>query len=690
MFFRRFPFFLAGALGALASLNAELDLESDSIEYNHDRQEVIAQGKARLTHEGMLLTANQIVFNEAERVASAQGNVVITGPDFRATGDEIRFHVDQQRFEGDNIRAGSPPFLAEAGRFAATSERYDLTNSTFYIGEPQPFAANVRAHSATYHEDERIEASNVVLRVGRQPVFFFPGISRDLGEPRNEVTLGAGHSRHLGLFVDAGIRFPVHSSVAVGADVSFFTRRGLLAGPGAGYSHESASHRIEGSLLSGYIRDREDPGLDRLGRPIDPDRYFGEWRHKHFWEEQVEITGSFSGWSDSEVTRDFRSGLFSGNQFPDNYLEAVYLGDNYVVSMFTRASPNDFQVIQERLPEVRYDYLPKEIGAGIIHRFQSGLAVLREDRPSPLEDLARSDRLDAYYQLSRPFTPADWLTITPVAGGRLTHYERPLGDREPYTRYLGEVGFDADFYSYGIYNYHNHFWGIDGIRHVVNPRIEYRLVPESDQGEAFIPPIDRRVFMTRLEPIGLDSVRNIDDLGRMHTLRYGLNNIFQTRERDYGSRDLLTLYLANDLRFSRESGENLISDIQAETTFSPIYWLRFDGFGRFDSRDGELREHALGLTITDARFWSLRLGADYLQELLEQYSATYYKRLNDIWGFSAEARYDVELSQFTRQTYSLIQNIHQTWEIQYQLFLRDGAEREGSTGVGISVSYLAF
>lgn len=678
-------------LATLVSLNGELQIESEApIVYDHEKQEVIADGKARVNYEGMLMTANQIVFNQADQIATARGNVVVTGPDFRAVGEEVRFYLDDRRLEGDHLRAGAPPFMAQAEHLTATPRNYELADSILHIGEPQPFALNLRVRSGAYYQDERVEASNVTLRVGRQPIFYFPGISRGLAQPRNEFYVGGGHARNLGFIVDAGARFPVTPSVGLGGDLSYYTRRGLLFGPGGEYSYKSGDHRIEGSFLSGYIRDRDDPELDRLDRPIDRNRYFAEWRHKQFLDERVEITGVFSGWSDSEVTRDFRSGLFSGNQFPDNFLEGAYLGDDYIVSIFTRPSPNDFQIIQERLPEIRYDYLPREIGSGIVHRFQSGLAVLREDRPHPLDDLPRSDRLDAYYQLSRPFGPTDWLRISPVAGGRVTHYERPLADREAYTRYLGEVGFDADLHSFAVYDYQNSFWGIDGIRHVVNPKIQYRLVPESDRGNEFIPPIDRRVFMTRLEPIGLESVRNIDDLGEMHTLRYGVNNIFQTREPNYGSRDLLAVYLANDLRLSRETGENFVSDVQAETFFSPIYWLRLSAFGRFDSENGDLREHAAGLTLTDARFWSLRLGADYLEEFLEQYTLDYYKRLNDVWGVTADIRYDADLNRFTHQGYSLIQNIHQTWEIEYRVAFRSGAEREGSTSFGISLSYLGF
>ena len=33
-----------------------------------------------------------------------------------------------------------------------------------------------------------------------------------------------------------------------------------------------------------------------------------------------------------------------------------------------------------------------------------------------------TDRYDAYYSLTRPISPSEWLAFAPVAGGRVTHY----------------------------------------------------------------------------------------------------------------------------------------------------------------------------------------------------------------------------------------------------------------------------
>src|SRR5690606_8673441 len=132
---------------------------------------------------------------------------------------------------------------------------------------------------------------------------------------------------------------------------------------------------------------------------------------------------------------------------------------------------------------------------------QASAVRLRDDPPAGGATL-RSDRLDAYYAATRSFTPREWLSIAPIAGGRLTHYSRATGGRSDYTRALGELGVDAELRFNGTFDYRNERWDNDGLRHLVTPRVSYRYIPDATKGTRYIPAIDRRVFATYLEPLG--------------------------------------------------------------------------------------------------------------------------------------------------------------------------------------------
>lgn len=686
----------AGCTAVLLSrpfLRAELELTSEApIVYDHDTQELRATGDARLLYEGNLLTANEIIYNQELRLATAQGSVSATNPEFRLVGDRIQYHIPTRTVTGENLRFGSPPFFASASAVDATPDLVELTDTAAYFGEPRPAAINLRARTLRYFPEEKIEAEGVTLRIGRVPVFYLPRLSRSInGALGTTATAEAGYRENLGAYGFLGTRTPVFPGLAVGPEIGFYEERGLLIGPGLDYQNLNHGNSFTGSFRGGFIDDRGEVGFDRLGRTIDDQRHYAEWRHKQNIGGRIEITGVADVWSDSEVTRDFRPRVFVQNQFPTNFLDVVYRGDSYFVSAFTQVSANDFEVVPERLPEVRFDLMPLPLGTGqtgIYQELQASAAILKEN--DPLNSNTRSDRLDLYYGLSRPFFLTDWLTFTPKVGARATHYQRPLEGRDNYTRVLGEIGADLEGNAFAVYDYQNELWQIDDIRHVVQPRIQYRYIPNADQGRRFIPQVDRQVFATHLEPIDLGQTRNIDELDETHTLRYGLNNLFQTRHPSYGSTDLLSVFIANDLRFSRQPGQEFVSNIHTEATFTPIYWFRLDVLNRLSPQEPKSRELITGLTLTDARFWSLRFSSDFVEDRLEEYSMRYLRRLNETFRIGAEIRYDAVQHRFSRQIYTLSQNLYGTWEVNYQVYLRSGAERESPVGFGLSFSYLSF
>ncbi len=692
---RWLPLILLTGAAAAPAWGIEL-ISDDPIEYDFRQQELIARGSARLIYEDTFLTANEILYNQQRMVARARGDAVVQYRQGRLIADQLSYDLNAGRAEGENVRFGFYPLFLESEQVEGTREQLTFTDAVFYAYEPRAFSPNVRARHASVTEDRRFRGEGLTFRIGRVPFFYWPSVERGPTEFPADVTLGAGYEKILGTWLRVGVRVPVSDAGRIGVDVDGYSRRGVMAGPGADYNLSRDRYDLSGVFSSGYIADQGELGTDLLDRDISKHRHFIDWRNQFFWEDNLEITIQYKGWSDSSVTRDFRRSLFEREQEPDTFLEANWLGDNTILSFFTRGRPNDFQSVQERLPEVRIDGLNTELAAGIYQNYQLSAANLQERPPPTLErERLRSERLDAYYGLDRPILVGDWMSLTPAAGGRVTHYDRAEGDRDNYTRWLGEVGMDVNFYGYGLYDYENAFWGIDGIRHLVEPKLQYRYIPKADRGEAFIPAIDRRAQSTQLPPLRLGRIRNIDELDEIHSLRFGLDQYFQTRDSDYGSRNLLAVFLANDWRFSRETDaegnpENEFSDLHSEIVFTPVYWLRFNLFNRLDPEELSVAEINTAVTLTDAQVWALTLGSDYLEDAIEQYAARYSYRLNEVYAVSAQARYDARVHLFTEQRYSLTQRLQNTWDVEYRVTLRNGARRESSAEFGMALSLVRF
>ncbi len=658
--------------------------------YDNNPGEVELREHPSVTYGSVLLTADEIHYSESQHLVSGFGHFVVTFGARRLLADSGTYHLVTGIFTLKNIRAGEPPYYLQAASATGTRERMTLTDATVSFNEPGSLAPTLRAAHLIYEPGHLVTGLQGHLGLGDLRLFPLPSFSQNFREPLiSHLTARVGYRHNLGAYLDLGLHVPVWPGINLGGDVGEYTARGIMAGPGADYDFPAAGGEATGTLSSGFISDHGDRSTDLLGRPVPQSRAFVDWRHYETVGDRLTLMGQISWWKDSEVMRDFHPTQFFAVQQPDSFLEADYAGANYYLSAFTRLDPNNFQMVQQRLPEIRFDLLPTAIGGGFYERFNSSYAALQEDSLFSGPTL-RSDRFDAYYALERPLMPTNWLTITPVAGGRLTYYAKAVGGRSDYTRWLGELGFDAQLRASGVFSYQNKLWGIDGLRHLLTPGLSYRYIPEGDRGQPYIPMIDRTVFSTELQPIDLGAVRNLDELHATNTLRFSLDNLLQTRDPHYGSRDLVRFDLASDLAFSPQAGQHHWSDVYTQLTLTPAPWMRFSLYQRIDPRTFALHELNTSLDLVDQDWWTVRFASSYLQGQIEEYLLEYDRRLNEVWKSYARTRYDALKSRWDEIAVGLRQNVRNTWNIRYEVSWYQGRQRESSFGVNIAVDLIRF
>ncbi len=683
----------------------------DRIEGSLDSTSGVAvlRGNAEFRDPGMLLKADEIRVEWAPIAtapgtyaakATATGGVVFTRGDMRLLADRLVYEQSDGSFTADQIRLGRYPFFAEGDYAAGTRNELTLTHARASYGEPGPWQPTINADLLVFLEGERLRSENVAVGIGRAQPVPIPRFEQNVRAPLvGAASLSGGFRRSLGAFAEASLLVPVLPSIRLGPDIGLYTSRGLMFGPAARYSDPDDTGRLRGHLRSGYIRDNGSKGTDLVGRPVQEDRAFVEWQHEQVVAENLTLAAQLNWWKDSEVLRDFRPRAFFPVQEPDTFIESVYSGPNYFLTGFARVQPNNFQVVQQRLPEIRFDLLPIALGHGFYERFHASAAMLREDplptgplNPGPRAGRLSSDRVDGYYALERPFAPTNWFTVTPVAGGRITYYANSEGGVRTgnYTRVLGELGLDAALRASGTFDYRNPAWKIDGLRHLTTPRVSYRYIPEAERGRDRIPNIDREAFSTYLPTLGLGDVRHIDDLHATNTLRLGLDNILQTRDAAQNTRDLVALNIANDFRFKRRPGERDVSEIHTELSLMPATWLQVDVYQSFAPQSMRLREFNSAVTIRDGRAWELRLASNFLRNQIEDYAIDGRVRLNEAYQAVTRLHYDVRRRRFNEQIYGIAHNVGNTWLVSYNVSLYSGRRRESSFGFSVRVDTVRF
>lgn len=695
----KFTLPLSAALPELSSI--------EPLEFDEAAQRLVARGDARLDFQDTRLSADRITYYQEYSLADALGNVAISRDGYRLIADRLSYDTQESVFAVDILRTGQWPIYISGVTAGGTMEHTTFQGATIYYGNPGRFTPSLSSDQIEFTNENGgvLEMGATTFRIGSIPLAKLPSYTYYVGQTPYLIDLNAGSDSEYGTYLQTTTLFPVNSWLRAGANLDLYTKRGVLAGPTAQYSYNTAAQSITGALSTGYINDRGDPDPDLNGNPIDSERGFVEWRHQHHIGERINITASASYWSDSEVTRDFRDDYFSDNQQPDSFVEGVYAGDNYFLSAFGRFRPNDFQLIQERLPEVRFDLLPVPVfNTGAYHRFSASYAHLEEDFGQVLPDIdqdSEADRFDFTYRIERPIALTDWLTLTPLAGARITHYENqeidPLAlgifnapfsaapldvtlKDDQFTREIYEVGFDLEARAYATYPTQNSTWKIDGLRHLIRPVLRYRYYSDPNS-EDEIAVIDRTAFDLNRPLLDLSDLRDVDSITETHLARLGVENLFQTRAEGYGSRTLAALNFYQDILFekgTRYDGEeqDTFHATWVELVLSPAPWLKFDIASRFQTESMTLEELRTRTSIRSGEIWEIGLSTEFLHDAVDQFRIDFIYRINERCSFLADTRYDSETGKFTKTEIGIHTRLNNAWEIIYALTFRQDASRE--------------
>lgn len=746
--FRALPAAAAAWLAALSSAQPaarEIELiPSGPVSIDERTGEVVATNGARIFFDEWLLAADTVRYNRSTGEAEATGNVIFTRRDMRLTASYLRYNPVTRFARVEDFRVGNGRAYLSGAALEGDPDEFRFSDINFYPGEPGTFLFQARAGEVAVVNQGEIKGKRLFFSLGPVPFLLVPNIAQpiDVESPIFEPILD--YSGHIGAVLGAEALLPVTPGLRLGGTLAYATRRGILAGPAAEYAFESEAYEASGSLDSVYINDQGDLGFDINGAPIEADRYFADWSHHQRWaDNRASIVAYARYWSDSEVTRDFDEDTFDYLQNPDSYLQAAYNGDNWQLALFTRYHLNDFEYGVNRLPELRFSLFPTRVKGPVTHSgFLSGSKI--ETTSPEAADERSATRLDGFYGLELNQPLRDGVNLRLKAGARGFQYEGESfeadGPGGPFEidpsaeRVFAELGADLNLKAYSVFEYKNPTWSIDGLRHIVEPRIAFRHTPEiGGDGNDLVAagfdaqgaPIafrrrhslfsfDETAFGNFLLPLDIEDRRDVDSLHEESKVRVELRNRLQTRTGEGGSRDLARLSLAADYYFdSAVVEEDAASLLHADLDLSPAQWLDLGVYARFDPEDAFIaREINTQIAIHDRGYWRLVLGSQFLRGYqppepgaipagfnwrqtpfdafgraarIAEYYALFERNLGENFKLYASARYDEVNDVFYEQSVGLKQRAVERYAISYELRLYDGPRREDTFGVSVGV-----
>ncbi len=690
---------------------------STPVTFDTNTGDLVATENASLTYGDWLVSADEIRLNRQTNRALAIGNVVFTRGDIRLVADSLDYRLQEQQARIENFRVGNGKYFVSGSLLEGNPDDFRFRDIIFHPGEPGTYLFKARANEIALIDQNEIQGERLSFKLGVVPFFIIPNVSQPIDAERNIFKANLDYSGHIGGAIGGEVRVPINSNFRAGANLAITTQRGILAGPAFEYNFGEDDYTSFGSFTSGYIDDSAKEIVPNLitGNPIDDERFFAEWQHSQNWGDRGAINAYGRWWSDSEVTREFFEDSFDTMQDPDTYIEANYSADNWQATLFSRVSPNHFQAFTERLPELRFDLFPTTLAKGLTHSGSLSFAKLRNDNLSALPIESEADRADAYYgfRYTRPLR--NGVSLTTKAGVKAIHYFdnvvgmeasdfnlsspfriAPLTIFDDYThlfprpnikegtRGYGDLGFDLKFTAHREIDYTNETWNIDGIRHIFEPVVSYRFSPDLDSNSANAVH-DMPVISNYLTPIDIEDRRDIDTIGEHHITRLELRNRIQTRDKEYGSRDLVRFDFAVDYLVDDYDQGADFSDFVSDIEITPANWLEIDLFSRYELESSETREINTSIAITDPGYWKWGFGNHFLRSAIEQYFIFGEYNLNENFKVYAVAKFDEKSDTFYEQRVGFMQRALEKYGIKYELRVFEGNRRESDFGIRIGI-----
>ena len=173
-------------------------------------------------------------------------------------------------------------------------------------------------------------------------------------------------------------------------------------------------------------------------------------------------------------------------------------------------------------------------------------------------------------------------------------------------------------------------------------------------------------------------------------MRIGFDNTLQTRDPTYGSRDLVTWRVADDLYFMRQPGNPDVSAIQSELDLDPTRWPQINSLEIVAPQDGALSEFESGVTVKDGDAWWVTLRSDWVVREDDEYFGEWHMRLNEANEGFVRLDFDAREHRFDRREFGLSQILSNTWRVQYVVSFNSGPNRAGHFGFNVQVEAITF
>ena len=621
------------------------------------------------------VTADQVSVNQQSGEVVADGNVHIQSEDQLWAGEHIRYNFKTRQMQAEQFRTGKAPVFIEAEGLHGdiTNQLYAATNSVITTDDVAEPAVKIRAKYIKIIPGDKVEAHGATLYVEGVPVFYWPYYSRKLGPRANNFNFIPGYRSSWGPFLLTGYQFFMGDELDGLMRVDYREKRGVGVGPNLNYH---LGRWGDGTFRYYYMYD-QDPGAGGGDPNINPNRQRVDFSYQADPATNLNIRAVVRYQTDTNIVREFFESEYRLDPQPSTYFEINRFWQNFSVDTYVQPQVNNFLETQEKLPDVRLNgqrqqlwetpvYYESVTSAGYYrHAYGKTNGVYDGlDYEAP--------RADTYQKLLLPHTFFDWLNVTPRVGGRYTYYGATTGpgaSTDDQSRWVFDTGAEVSAKASRLWpGAQNSLFEVDGLRHIVEPSVNYAYIPNPNvYGTNLVPQFDYQLPSLRLLPITMPDYNSIDSIQGENAFRFGLHNKLQTK-REGRVVNLADWNIYTDWYLHPNTNQTTFSDFYSDLVVRPRSWLTLESLTRYDIEDNNLRMSLTTVTIRPNNTWSWTFGQYYLRQDLSgsptalgngdnQFTSNFLLRFNENWGLRAAQIFDARTGTIQDQFYSVYRDM---------------------------------
>ena len=692
----------------------------------------IAEDNVQIHYKEYSIYCDYAEYNPETRDVLLVGNIRVYTPKEVLTGQRALFNLESKQMRGLEFSGSHFPMIFHAFNFRALSKtEFRVNDALFTTDDNSKPDFHIKSRSVRIYTESRAVFSNSTLYIGQTPVFWFPYLFADIKNPgfaflpgydtRWGAYLLTAYSFHLMRGVDATVRADWRSKF----------------GPSLGFDAKmkyGKDDRSYGDLRTDYVFETKDvTTVNAPGQPAETkttNRYRVSFQQRLFLTDDIYATADINLLSDVDFLQDFYPAEYRINPQPDNVLSLTKWDEFYTINLIARWQMNDFQDVTERLPEFVADFKQLQFfGLPVNYDGETGAANLRRtfsNNPSAGETQYPdygAVRFDTFHQWSLPKTYFGWLTVIPKVGVRGTYYSEsgsfltPAGGstaidpvtglptvinqsynstpmnnpsavlqgKGPVFRAVANYGVEVSGKISSTFEKIQSRWlGLDGLRHVVQPYLNYSGVYNMGPSPSNIYQFDRVVESTQLLPLNFPQFTAVDSIDSWNIVRLGLRQRLQTR-RDNRTYQWFSLDTFMDINLQNPYSSGPISNLFNVATFRPVPWAGLSVTSQIPVTSGGFSEVSTGLSLMPTRDWSFSISDHYINgnsffSNNNQVNFATYWRVNDHWGLSMYEQYEFVSNVLQYQRYMVHRDLS-SWIASFGVEQRNNQGGDRNLGV---------